>query len=66
MAGVDQFEHEKWEPPDKELRALRKDFFGPLTDEVGWGKGGQGIHTTPRFSSKLFPVAWARAFFRRC
>ena len=34
MAKEYQFEHETWEPPDKELRALRKDFYGPLTQEV--------------------------------
>jgi hypothetical protein len=34
MAKEYQFEHENWEPPDNELRALRNDFYGPLTQEV--------------------------------
>ena len=31
--AVVNFDHESWAPPDKELRKLRKDFYGPLTDE---------------------------------
>ena len=30
----DMFAHESWEPPDPELRKLRKDFYGPLTAEL--------------------------------
>ena len=30
----DMFAHESWEPPDPELRKLRKDFYGPLTDQL--------------------------------
>ena len=29
-----QFAHENWEPPDRELRKIRGDFYGPLTAKL--------------------------------